>query len=106
MFKDSTTVDFTKGGYDFYEITGQISGTIYDTLLSYVNTTEETGYYSVLNSVRNPVSYGEMLSHKKGGVCIIKDGQKISNVAPFESVYNINMGVYRLTTTKWKIAVC
>lgn len=101
VFKDSTTVDFTKGGYDFYEITGQIGETIYDTLLSYVNTTEETGYYSSLDSItRNPVSYGEMLSHKKGGVCIIKDGQKLSNVAHFESVYNINMGVYRLTTTK------
>ncbi len=97
VFKDSTAVDFTNAGYDFYEITGQIGEDIYDTLLSYVNTDEATGY---VDENDDPVSYAKLLSHKKGGICIIKDGKKLSNVANIVSVYSETMDAYRLTTTK------
>lgn len=97
VFKDSTSADFTNAGYDFYEITGQIGEDTYDTLLSYVNTNEATGY---VDKNKEPVSYAKLLSHKKGGICIIKDGKKLSNVANIASVYSETMKAYRLTTTK------
>lgn len=97
IFKDKTHIDYTKAGFDFYELTGQVGDTIYDNFLDYVNIDYDTGYRDSDDQI---ISYGKLFSHKKGGICIMRDGKKISNVALIRTNYSEVFGEFRLTTTQ------
>ena len=96
VFKDKTNIDFTKAGYDFYEITGKIDDTIYDSMLEYINTDESTGYY---NENVGHITFGYMLSHKRGGIVLTKNGNKMTNLALFRAVWSETFETYRITTS-------
>lgn len=85
----SLTPEFTKGGNAYYEITVDGYESLYEFM---VDGTFETGY---LNKDNDPLPISDILM-KTSGVCLVRDGQQISNWAMFRSHYRSDDDLWTL----------
>lgn len=84
-FKDKSTIDFNKDGYDYYEIGGIWDGNYYD-MLDFVN----QGFADL------GVGIADMMRHNRGGIMVLKNGTPVSGHIRFQTVYCVPLSQWRI----------
>lgn len=84
-FKDKSTIDFNKDGYDYYEIGGIWDGNYYD-MLDFIN----QGFADL------EVEIALMMQHKCGGIIVLKNGTPVSGHIRFQTVYCVPLSQWRI----------
>lgn len=86
-FKDKSTSDFTKDGYDYYEIGGNWDGDYYN-MLDFIN----QGFADDILGVE----IAEMMRHKRGGIIVLKNDTPISGHIRFQTNYSDDLSQWRI----------
>lgn len=84
-FIDKTNCNFTENNYDYYEVTGSIGNTTYDTFIDYCNAFTKTGY---LTKEKDDIPLGQILKNKRNYLCLMKDNKIVSNLVSFHTQFD------------------
>lgn len=87
VFKDKSTSDFTKDGYDYYEIGGNWDGNYYN-MLDFIN----QGFADDILGIE----ISDMMRHKRGGIIVLKNDTPISGHIRFQTNYCDNLSQWRI----------
>ena len=85
-FKDKSTIDFNKDGYNYYEIGGIWNGVYYD-MLDFIN----QGFADL------GVEIALMMQHKRGGIMVLKNGTLVSGHIRFQTDYCQPLSQWRIS---------
>lgn len=86
-FKDKSTIDFNKDGYNYYEIGGIWDGNYYD-MLDFIN----QGFADNILGVQ----ISDMMRHNRGGIMVLKNGTPVSGHIRFQTVYCVPLSQWRI----------
>ena len=87
-FKDKSTVDFNKDGYNYYEIGGIWDGVYYD-MLDFIN----QGFAEVVSGVE----IAHIMQHKRGGIIVLKNDTPISGHIRFQTDFCKDLSQWRIS---------